>query len=291
MKNVSKLAIGIAACGGLLLSLNHRTPHASLVGAATLADSQSRSTAATEDARPVVLPVADTESNTTEVFASMRAALATAKSRARELTSYTAILEMREEVRGMLRDTEIIQVKLRQEPFSVYMRWNDNGQEALFVRGKNEDRLLAKPANGLAAMKRLWRLDPDSRMAKQACRYSIKESGIENLVNRVDAFYAERDDWSSAVKCNVSKSSETDNVVTEYCLQFRDKSVSPDYLESRLSFDEATGLLVVVQNFGWTDNESPRIVEHYAWRAIDQAATLSDGDFDEKNSDYEFVAR
>ena len=163
MKNVSKLAIGIAACGGLLLSLNYRTPHASLVGAATLADSQSRSTAATEDARPVVLPVADTESNTTEVFASMRAALATAKSRARELTSYTAILEMREEVRGKLRDTEIIQVKLRQEPFSVYMRW--------------------------------------------------------------------------------------------------------------------------------TDDKSPRIVEHYAWRAIDQAATLSDGDFDEKNSDYEFVAR
>ena len=93
----------------------------------------------------------------------MRAALATAKSRARELTSYTAILEMREEVRGKLRDTEIIQVKLRQEPFSVYMRW--------------------------------------------------------------------------------------------------------------------------------TDDKSPRIVEHYAWRAIDQAATLSDGDFDEKNSDYEFVAR
>ncbi len=70
-----------------------------------------------------------------------------------------------------------------------------------------------------------------------------------------------------------------------------DKSVSPDYLESRLSFDEGTGLLVVVQNFGWTDDESLRIVEHYAWRAIDRTATLSDGDFDEKNTDYEFVAR
>ena len=142
----------------------------------------------------------------------MRAALATAKLRARELTSYTALLEMQEEVNG-------------------------------------------------------------------------------NLVNRIHEFYAARDDWSSALNCSVSQSSETENVVTEYCLQFRDKSVSPEYLESRLSFDEATGLLIVVQNFGWTDEESPRIVEHYAYREIDQAATLSDTDFDEKNSEYKFVAK
>ena len=90
---------------------------------------------------------------------------------------------------------------------------------------------------------------------------------------------------------SVSKSSETGNVVTEYCLQFRDKNVSPDYVESRLSFNEATGLLIVVQNFGWTDDKLPRIVEHYAYRSIDQAATLNDNDFDETNSAYEFVAR
>jgi len=221
----------------------------------------------------------------------MRAALATAKLRARELTSYTAILEMQEEVSGSLREMDSIQFKLRQQPFSVYMRWHDSGQEALFVRGRNEDRLLAKPANGLAALKRLWRLDPDSRIAKQACRYPITESGIENLVNRVHEFYDSRDDWTSAVSCSVLKSSEADNVVTEYSMQFRDKSVSPEYLKSRLCFDQTTGLLIVVENFGWTDEESPRVVEHYAYRTINQSAELSDSDFDEKNSEYEFVAR
>lgn len=291
MSNLSKLVVAIAACGGLLMSLRTLTPHASSVVAATLTGSHSLSSAGTEDARPAVAPVIGIESNTTDVFGSMRAALAIAKSRARQLTSYTATLEMQEEVRGKLREMDTIQVKLRQEPFSVYMRWSDNGQEALFVSGKNEDRLLAKPVNGLAALKRLWRLDPDSRMAKQGCRYSITQSGIENLVNRVHEFYAARDDWSSAVSCSVSKSSETGNVVTEYCLQFRDKNVSPDYVESRLSFNEATGLLIVVQNFGWTDDKLPRIVEHYAYRSIDQTATLNDNDFDETNSAYEFVAR
>lgn len=222
---------------------------------------------------------------------SMRAALEIAKLRARELTSYTAILEMQEEVNGNLREMDSIQFKLRQEPFSVYMRWTDTEQEALFVRGRNKDRLLAKPTNGLASLKRLWRLDPDSRLAKQSCRYPITESGIENLVNRVHEFYAARNDWSSAVNCSVSNLSEGDNVMTEYCLLFRDKSVSPEYLKSHLTFDGATGLLVVVQNFGWTEDESSRVVEHYAYREIDQAAVLNDNDFDEKNSEYEFVVR
>lgn len=287
----SWLTIGVSVFGGFLASLSHFLPQASSEDAVAPTSFNAPSRAEEKGSQTTVLPAAGAVSNTMEIFISMRAALATAKARARELTSYTATLEMQEEVNGNLRARDSIQIKLRQQPFSVYMRWQDNGQEALFVRGKNGDRLLAKPTNGLAALKRLWRLDPDSRMAKQSCRYPITESGIENLVNRVDAFYAARDDWSSAVNCSVSRSTEADRIVTKYFVQFQDKSVSPEYLESRLSFDHATGLLIDVQNLGWTDDESPRIVEHYAYRAIDQSATLDDSDFDEKNSEYEFVAR
>jgi len=287
----SKLTIGLAVSAGFLIFLNHSIPQADSEDAAKPLALRSQLRADNEDSPTPVLPVADSLSNTTEAFTSMRAALAIAKIRARELTSYTAILEMQEEVNGNLRAMDSIQFKLRQQPFSVYMRWTDTDQEALFVRGRNEDRLLAKPVGGLASLKRLWRLNPDSRMAKQSCRYPITDSGIENLVNRVHQFYAARNDWSSAVTCSVSKLSEADNVVTEYCMQFRDKHVSPEYLKSHLSFDETTGLLVVVENFGWSEDESSRVVEHYAYRKIDQAATLSDSDFDEKNSEYEFVAR
>lgn len=287
----SRLAIGVTAFGGFVVSLNSALPQADLKDTAAPTALSSQLPTVTQDAPATVLPAASNATDTTDEFSRMRAALATAKLRARELTSYTAILEMQEEVNGNLREMDSIQIKLRQEPFSVYMRWTANGQEALFVRGRNDDRLLAKPTNGLAALKRLWRLDPESRMAKQSCRYPITESGIENLVNRVYEFYSARKDWTSAVKCSVLNSSATNNFVIEYCLQFRDKSVSPEYLESRLSFDEATGLLIAVQNFAWTDDQSSRIVEHYAYRAIDQAATLNDSDFDEKNSEYEFVER
>lgn len=287
----SKLTVAVAVSAGFLVFLNHSIPQADSEDDAKPIALRPQLPADRDDSRSAEIAVPDSLSNTTKAFTRMRAALAIAKRRASELTSYTAILEMQEEVNGNLRAMDSIQFKLRQRPFSVYMRWTDNDQEALFVRGKNDDRLLAKPVGGLASLKRLWRLNPDSRLAKQSCRYPITDSGIENLVNRVHEFYAARSDWTSSVNCSVSELSEADHIVTEYCLQFRDKSVSPEYLKSRLCFEESTGLLIVVENFGWTDEESPRIVEHYAYRAIDQTVTLSDSDFDEKNSDYEFVAR
>lgn len=285
----SSLAIGVSVFAGLLASLNNSLPQADSQDAA--APTALCSQVEEDTVRLSALSETGDEPDSVAVFTDMRAALAIAKSRAHELTSYTAILEMQEEVNGRLREMNNIQFKFRQEPFSVYMRWTANGKEALFVRGRNDDRLLAKPANGLAALKRLWRLDPDSRMAKQSCRYPITDSGIENLVNRVDQFYAGRSDWSAVVNCSVAKSSQAGRSVTKYCMLFRDESVSPEYLKSQLCFDQATGLLTDVQNFGWTDDKSPRIVEHYAYSEIDLSAIMNDNDFDEKNSEYEFVAR
>jgi hypothetical protein len=115
VSNLSKLTIAVAACGGILFSLNHWIPRGASEVAARVTGFWSPSTAVNQDTRPEVVRVADTESNTTEVFTSMRAALATARSRARELTSYTATLEMQEEVHGKLRGMEIIHVKLRLE--------------------------------------------------------------------------------------------------------------------------------------------------------------------------------
>lgn len=234
---------------------------------------------------------ADSSLITTAMFADMRAALSVAKSKARELGSYTATMEMQEEVNGQLKPLSNIQIKLRQQPFSVYMRWDGNGQEALFVDGRNAGRLLAKPANGLAAIKRLWRLDPESRMAKQGCRYPITASGIENLVNRVHDFYSGQDDWTSAVTCSASQATEGDAMFMVYEMQFLDRDLSPMYLKSRLSFEKSSGLLLRVQNYGWTDETSPRLLEHYVYRSINPAPGLEDHDFDEKNSAYEFVTR
>jgi hypothetical protein len=83
-----------------------------------------------------------------DVFTAMQADPVNAHAKASALTSYTAMMEMHKEVNG-------------------------------------SPRLPVKPTKGLATLKRLWRLDPNSRMAKQSCRYPITDFGIEKLVSRM----------------------------------------------------------------------------------------------------------
>jgi hypothetical protein len=58
--------------------------------------------------------------DSTDVFNAMRADLANAFAKASALTSYTAIMEMQEEVNGSLRPLDRIQIKIRRQPFSVW---------------------------------------------------------------------------------------------------------------------------------------------------------------------------
>ena len=282
----SKLSIGFVVCAGLLCLLHQRMK----------GEEFEALKASVENRSPIHSPQSpnSTSGVATEgaaLFAEMRAALSTARQEASELESYTAVMEMQEEVNGQLKPLSNIKFKLRKQPFSVYMRWEHNGQEALFVDGQNSGRLLAKHANGLAAIKRLWRLDPESRMAKQGCRYPITASGLENLVNRVHDFYSERDDWTSAVTCCASLAAEAGTDFSIYEMRFKSREFSPIYSASRLSFEVSSGLLLRVQNYGWTELPAPRLLEHYVFRSVDPSAELGDHDFDEKNSEYEFVAR
>lgn len=281
-----KLSIGLVVCTAMLCLLDQRKNGDKSEESTAIAEVQSSD----ENSQPERSPaIAATER--LDPFADMRAALSVAKQKANELESYTAMMEMQEEVNGQLKPLSNIRFKLRRQPFSVYMRWESNGQEALFVDGQNAGRLLAKPANGLAAIKRLWRLDPESRMAKQGCRYPITASGLENLVNRVHDFYSEHDDWTTAVTCRASQTAEAESEFSIYEMQFKSRTLSPVYSTSRLSFEIHTGLLLRVQNYGWTEEPTPRLLEHYVFRSVDPSAELGNEDFDEKNSEYEFVAR
>lgn len=281
----SKFSVGFVVCTGLLFLLDQRVN----------GEESETLTATAEIRSPLANPqprtsVASFSAETDAPFANIRAALSVAKQKANELESYTSMMELQEEVNGQLKSLSNIKLKLRKQPFSVYMRWEGNGQEALFVNGRNSGRLLAKPPNGLAAIKRLWRLDPESRMAKQGCRYPITASGLENLVNRVHAFYSERDDWTLAVTCCASQAAEAGSDFSIYEMRFMNREFSPVYSTSRLSFEVSSGLLLRVQNYGWTEEPAQRLLEHYVFRSVDSSAELGDRDFDENNSEYEFVA-
>jgi hypothetical protein len=224
-------------------------------------------------------------------FQRLKDHLRSAQATAASLPGYTAILEMQEEVDGTLRPVDRIEFKIRREPFSVYMRWNDSGQEVLYVDGENDNRLLVKPTNGLATLRRVWRLEPDSRVAKQNCRYPITDAGIENLVRRIQAFYSQRHDWSALAVCEVSESTLAGRPVTVFEVTFTDKDAVPEYCRSRICFDKQSNLLTALDNYGWSSDGEPRLIEHYVYEQIGELPVPADREFTESNPAYQFSQR
>ncbi len=226
-----------------------------------------------------------------ELFHKVQEALTLAETRAGELTAYTAVLEMQEAENGELPPAKTVYIKIRRAPFSVYMRWHESNQEAIFVDGENDNRLLVKPPKGLAALKRVWRLDPESRMAKQSSRYPITDSGLENLAARIRAFYKTRNDWLTVTRCVPCNAVVAGQELIAYDVHFQDEQVSPAYSRSRYCFDEQ-GLLVALENYGWSERDGKKdLLEKYVYHTIDSDVSLDDQDFDEKNPEYTFVAR
>ena len=230
------------------------------------------------------------DKTTTSSFQHLMDQLEAARSAAAAMPGYTAHLEMQEEVGGDLRPVDRIEFKTRREPFSVYMRWTDSEQEALYVDGENDNRLIVKPTKGLAAFRRVWRLAPDSRMAKQTCRYSITDAGIKNLVIRIQSFYTERN-LVGVAECRKEQSTVSQNNATVFEVSFPDEATVPEYSGSRLCFDEETNLLIAVDNYGWSGDGEPRLIEHYFYDQIEVLTEPNEDVFDEENPEYQFVAR
>lgn len=105
-----------------------------------------------------------------------------------------------ERLDGKLGDPQKIQMRVRHQPFSVYMKFitPNPGQEVLYVAGKNDGKLVAL-ASGWKRRIGKVNLPVDGMMAMQGQRYPITKAGIRNLtaelveIAQQDVKYAECD--------------------------------------------------------------------------------------------------
>jgi hypothetical protein len=99
-----------------------------------------------------------------------------------EVKGYSAILLKHERVLGKLEKPEKIEIFFREQPFSVYMNWLEGGvgfpapQKVLYVKGENDDKLLAK-GRGLLSIG-VWPKDIHSEEVEKTGRFTIDTFGI-----------------------------------------------------------------------------------------------------------------
>ncbi len=116
--------------------------------------------------------------------------LAEAKRNYSAVKDYSCVLVSQERVRGKLEEQNIIQLKMKCEPFSVHMRWlapkKQQNQEVVFVLGKNNNRMRVRSSVlGLSNGGLFWHsIDPNDPRVLQHSRHTILEAGIGNMIDQ-----------------------------------------------------------------------------------------------------------
>ena len=127
--------------------------------------------------------------------------LADANAAFANVTDYTCTLVKKKRINGELTPDHVIDLSVRNEPFSVYMRWlgprDKNGQEACYVAGRQDGKMRVK-SSGLLGAVGFVSIDPTNRALKTS-RHAITEAGIGNLLRRFSGR------WEIERKLNVTQ--------------------------------------------------------------------------------------
>ncbi len=210
------------------------------------------------------------------------------------IEDYSCTLVKRERIGGKLNDHEYIYLKVRHEPFSVYMFFLGpkaiEGRECIYVEGRNEGKLIAHEGKGFKAKLGVFHLDPNGLLAMRGQRYPITEVGIRNLTSRLievaesDIQYGECDvKWYKNTKV-ANRPCTCLEVIHPYPRkEFR-------FHKARIFVDDELQIPIRYASFQWPRQPGgpPVPDEEYTYMNMKVNNGFTDADFEERNPSYRF---
>ena len=111
----------------------------------------------------------------------------------KDVNDYTGVVHKQERIRDKLGKSQLIEFKLRQEPFSVFMKWRENPTDVdklLYVTGKNKGKMRVHP-RALFGLIRAVNIKPQSKKALKNNLYPCTDFGLIKLLEKLLASYEE----------------------------------------------------------------------------------------------------
>ncbi|MEX0866782.1 MAG: DUF1571 domain-containing protein [Pirellulales bacterium] len=204
----------------------------------------------------------------------------------KRIQDYSCKLTKRERVGGELLGHEIIYCRVRHNPYSVYLYFlapeERKGQQAVYVEGQNDDKLLALPV-GVAGRLGVYTLKPDGFLAMQGQRYPITETGFLNLARRLIEV-GEKETTNPNTKVRIYKNAKVDGrpcTVTEVVNAERGSGDIP-YHKARIFVDDELDIPVRFESYDWPAEEGgePLLLEEYTYTDIKLNPNFKDSDFE-----------
>jgi Protein of unknown function (DUF1571) len=212
----------------------------------------------------------------------------------KNVKDYTCTMIKRERIDGEVTDPEYMYVKVRHQPFSVYLNFlkpaDEQGREVIYVEGRNNGKMTAHEGSGLKARFGAVDLNPTSAMAMKGNKYPITQLGVKNLVRRLlevgtqDMKYGECDvTYRKNAKVN-------DRVCTIIEVTHPVPRRNFIFHKALIYVDDELNLPIRYEAYTWpkTQGGRPELDEEYTYLNLKVNVGLTDADFEPANPNYHF---
>lgn len=211
---------------------------------------------------------------------------------------YTATIIKRVRADGKLHGEQHMFCKIRHEtndgkektPFSVYTKFTRpkslKGQEAIWVDGYNDDKLIAHTTGILNVIS--FHLDPEGPVAMRGNRYSIRNIGMLNLIKKMITKGEEErkyDECQVLVHRNIKVG---DAMCTRIEIIHPDPRDYFDFHMAKIYFDDERDIPIAYESYSWPVQKGgkPVLIERYYYSDVKLNVGLTDDDFDPANKLY-----
>jgi hypothetical protein len=201
-----------------------------------------------------------------------------------QVRDYTCTMIKQERLKGRLQPENVIYLKFRQQPFSVYMRWaapqSFAGQEVAFVYGKNNNMMRVHSTGVIGALG--WvSISPRDPRALEHSRHTITETGIGNLIGQL---YQEwmRVRTSGKVQVHLAEYQYDRRPCTRVEIIYLDRSQQSYCYRGVIYFDKQNHLPVRVEFYDWPRAGGPAggdLLESFSYANLQLNVGLNDANF------------
>lgn len=230
-------------------------------------------------------PVSGTAGSATSALETVLQLAGAARQSFQSIHDYTCLMIKQERIRGQLEPENVIEMKMRSQPFSVYLHWlgpnSLAGQEACFVAGRNNNMMRVHPTGLKGAFGFLSIPANDPRVMEHS-RHTITEAGLGNLIDRLTQCWLMDQRYNKA-QVNIAEYQYD----KRRCI--RAETIRPErtgggccYHRTVVYFDKDHHLPVRVELYDWPrsgGNPEGELLESYSYVNMRFNVNLSDGVF------------
>jgi hypothetical protein len=218
--------------------------------------------------------------------------IAECQARYKTLSDYTCTFYKRERVGGRLTGLHVMTMKVRCNPGSIYVKFQQPGagREAIYVAGKNGGKVLAHDVGLNKLLAGTLLLDPTSARAMEDNRHPITEAGIGHLLDTLS------DRWQKELNPEESVVVIHDDALVgqRHCtlIDVTHPHRRHHFLHHkvRVYIDKDLALPIRFEAYEWPKRTGAggELAEEYTYMKLKLNVGLREIDFDTANPEYSF---